>query len=96
MVEETWRAKAKCRNMDTEIFFPGRGEDLRPAQNVCRGSDDSPGECPVRHECLEYALALPYGDDSSGIFGGLSQKERKRIRSNRVRARRVVNGKLAG
>ena len=64
-----------CRGLDPEIFFPDRGHSLRPAQKVCGG-------CIVADECLEYALA---NGERFGVWGGTSERERRRIR----RARRL-------
>lgn len=50
------------------MWFPERGENVRPAKRVC-------AECPVQAVCLEYALTF----DAVGIWGGTSEKERRRI-----------------
>lgn len=72
--DREWIAKANCRGIDPELFFPERGESLRPAQEVCAG-------CVVRDECLEYAIA--YGEHH-GIWGGTSERERRRLRRVRT------------
>lgn len=76
-VREEWKVDAACRDMDTAVFFPTRGEDVRAAQAVCDG-------CPVRAECLEYALTTA---DQFGIWGGESERSRRRLRSARARRR---------
>ena len=53
-----------------EAFFPEKGGSTRDAKRVCSG-------CTVRAECLEYALA---NDERFGIWGGLSERERRRLR----------------
>lgn len=66
--------------MDVDIFFPVQAngdEDTPMARMVCRG-------CPVRSECLAYAVAIPTLD---GIWGGMTQKERDAIRRRRKRMR---------
>ncbi len=68
----TWRDIALCREVDPEIFFPPRGSSARPAKQVC-------GACSVRAECLEEALSY-FAQDDYGIRGGLSERERKRLR----------------
>jgi WhiB family redox-sensing transcriptional regulator len=77
VTDEAWMSQAACDGVDASLFFPERGEnnDNSGAKAVCR-------ECPVREDCLEYALAngIRYG-----IWGGTSEGERKRIR--RIRAR---------
>jgi WhiB family redox-sensing transcriptional regulator len=74
--DETWRLDALCAETDPEAFFPEKGGSTREAKRVCSG-------CDVRAECLEYALA---NDERFGIWGGLSERERRRLRL----ARRVV------
>jgi WhiB family redox-sensing transcriptional regulator len=71
-----WQDLANCLGVDPDLFFPERGASTREAKEVCRG-------CVVREECLEYALA--HGE-KFGIWGGLSERERRRIR----RARNVA------
>jgi WhiB family transcriptional regulator, redox-sensing transcriptional regulator len=67
---ESWRLDALCAETDPEAFFPEKGGSTREAKRVCTG-------CEVRAECLEYALA---NDERFGIWGGLSERERRRIR----------------
>ena len=74
--DETWRLDALCAETDPEAFFPEKGGSTREAKRVCSG-------CEVRAECLESALA---NDERFGIWGGLSERERRRLRL----ARRVV------
>jgi WhiB family redox-sensing transcriptional regulator len=62
--------------MDPELFHPGRGESTAAAEAVCAG-------CPVRVDCLEYALAA---GEKFGIWGGVSQKARRRIKRARGHA----------
>lgn len=68
-----WKRYASCADMDLRIFYTERGESPREAKNVCAG-------CPVREECLEYALV--YGE-KFGIWGGKSERQRKRMRAER-------------
>ena len=65
-----WMADAACRGMDVEFFFPQQGDSVRDQKAVCR-------TCPVAAECLAYAMELPL---CSGIWGGLSERERRRLR----------------
>ena len=74
----TWRAKAACRDLDTDLFFPDSEADAGPALEVC-------AVCPVRAECLEWALATRQHD---GIWGGATETARKRIRRRRAAASR--------
>ena len=65
-----WQDQALCAQTDPEAFFPEKGGSTREAKRVCRG-------CEVRAECLEYALE---NDERFGIWGGLSERERRRIK----------------
>lgn len=62
-----------CRGSDPDVFFPDRGESLEPAKQLC-------GQCAVRDECLEYALD---NGERFGVWGGTSERERRRIRRQR-------------
>lgn len=67
---QPWRQQAACRGSDPNVFFPGTGESTRPAQEIC-------ATCPVRAECLAYALK---SGEKFGIFGGLSERQRRKLR----------------
>ena len=66
--------QALCAQTDPEAFFPEKGGSTREAKRVCRG-------CEVRAECLEYALEH---DERFGIWGGLSERERRRLKREAV------------
>jgi len=68
--ELAWQAEALCAQTDPEAFFPEKGGSTRDAKRVC-------GVCPVREECLKYAMD---NDERFGIWGGLSERERRRLR----------------
>ena len=63
-----------CRGIDSDIFFPERGASTRLAKAVCR-------KCEVSEECLEYAVN---NGEKFGIWGGLSERERRAIRKKRA------------
>ncbi|HEX8933407.1 MAG TPA: WhiB family transcriptional regulator [Pseudonocardiaceae bacterium] len=65
-----WQERALCAQTDPEAFFPEKGGSTREAKRICAG-------CEVRAECLEYALAF---DERFGIWGGLSERERRRLK----------------
>jgi WhiB family redox-sensing transcriptional regulator len=67
---EPWRDDAICAQTDPEAFFPDKGGSTRDGKKICLG-------CPVRTECLQYALDH---DERFGIWGGLSERERRRLR----------------
>lgn len=73
--------QGNCQGMDTNLFFPYKGESAREALQACNGSDTKP-ECPVKAQCLEYALTLP--TVCVGIWGGTTQRDRRRIRADRT------------
>ena len=70
----SWQDRALCSQTDPEAFFPEKGGSTREAKRVCLG-------CDVRVECLEYALA---NDERFGIWGGLSERERRRVKREAV------------
>lgn len=68
-----WQADALCAQTDPEAFFPEKGGSTRDAKRICSG-------CEVKAQCLEYALQ---NDERFGIWGGLSERERRRLRRAR-------------
>lgn len=68
--DPSWQEHALCAQTDPEAFFPEKGGSTREAKRVCLS-------CDVRSECLEYALAH---DERFGIWGGLSERERRRLK----------------
>lgn len=81
MPEPNW-AQARCLGHDPELFFPlpGRANKKQrlEAKDVCRGTAGRPGACPVREACRDYALAADF--EAQGIWGGLSDRERRRFK----------------
>lgn len=70
-----WVDYAVCSQTDPEVFFPEKGASTADAKAVCR-------RCPVRTECLEAALAR---GERFGVYGGRSERERRRILRSRGR-----------
>ena len=68
--EQEWQEQALCAEADPEVFFPEKGGSTREAKRICKA-------CAVRDECLEYALEH---DERFGIWGGLSERERRRVK----------------
>ena len=64
------QADAICSQPDPEAFFPEKGGSTRDAKRICAG-------CDVKQQCLEYALA---NDERFGIWGGLSERERRKLK----------------
>jgi WhiB family redox-sensing transcriptional regulator len=78
--EPSWQRQANCMGVDPDLFFPERGASTKEAKEVCRG-------CVVKEDCLEYALS---NGEKFGIWGGLSERERRRIRRRRSMERRAA------
>ena len=74
LTELSWQERAHCAQTDPEAFFPEKGGSTREAKKVCLG-------CDVRGDCLEYALDH---DERFGIWGGLSERERRRLKKEAV------------
>ena len=73
-----WRADAACRDADPELFFPASDvrsarAQVKTAKLICRG-------CPVSATCLTWALA---SGQEAGIWGGLTEEERRRLHRGR-------------
>lgn len=70
-----WMGAAACKGMDTSLFFPETSNSKQAVEtkNVCRG-------CPVREECLNYAIL---NKEKRGIWGGTSGIDRRKIRGRR-------------
>ena len=81
-LDDNWQDDANCLGVDPDLFFPERGASTREAKEVCRG-------CVVREQCLEFALQ---NGEKFGIWGGLSERERRRIRRQRAQAARSIVG----
>jgi WhiB family redox-sensing transcriptional regulator len=71
-----WRRNAACRGLDPDIFFPALDDDVVSAKEVCGG-------CLVQETCLEFALTIR---EKEGVWGGATEKERRRILRQRRRA----------
>jgi WhiB family redox-sensing transcriptional regulator len=81
--DSAWRTQAACRNSKPELFFPVGStgvavEEINSAKQVCHA-------CPVREQCLQFALLT---NQESGIWGGTSEDERRRLRKRWLAHRR--------
>ena len=71
-----WQEQAECAKQTGAVdFFPARGESVRDAKEVC-------ARCEVKSECLDFALRLKV---AHGVWGGLSERERRLLRRERHR-----------
>ncbi|MDO9395747.1 MAG: WhiB family transcriptional regulator [Herbiconiux sp.] len=69
-----WQADSLCAQTDPEAFFPEKGGSTRDAKRICTS-------CEVKAQCLDYALQ---NDERFGIWGGLSERERRKLRKRAV------------
>lgn len=76
-----WMDEAACLGMGTELFYPTQGDIATglAAIAVCR-------TCQVSDTCLEYALT---NGEKFGVWGGVGEQTRRRIRSARIRTARL-------
>ena len=64
---EKWKLEASCQGLDTELFFPEKGQELDPmVKKMCAA-------CPVRIECLTYGTE----NQLLGSWGGLGPRARR-------------------
>lgn len=75
----SWQNYANCLGVNPDLFYPERGASTKEAKAVC-------AVCVVRDECLEFSLV---NGEKFGIWGGMSERERRRIR----RQRAIASGK---
>jgi WhiB family redox-sensing transcriptional regulator len=77
-----WWSRAACKSADPELFFPishsgPASAQIMRAKEICAG-------CAVQDECLRYALAA---DPVHGVWGGMSEEERRLLRRREQKAR---------
>lgn len=81
---QPWRRDAACRGADRDLFFPDRGDKVEPViEEYCNN-------CLVRVQCLEYQLAHTTSQTDSGIWGGMSTRQRRALRQARREGREMV------
>lgn len=83
---EDWRAGALCLQFSADTWFPEPGGDPRPAKLICNGNGTTRKPCPVKAECLAWALE---NDERLGVYGGMSGKERARLHDAHIRSRNL-------
>jgi WhiB family transcriptional regulator, redox-sensing transcriptional regulator len=72
----TWRQRAACRGIDADIFYPTSDEEAEEAKAIC-------STCAVRQVCLEQAISQR---EREGVWGGLTERERRRLIRQRRRS----------
>lgn len=70
-----WQDLAFCADKPPNLFFPNDGVGVEIARRIC-------ADCPVKEECLEFALS---NHIDHGVWGGASERERRRIMKQRRR-----------
>lgn len=73
MTDTNWRDEANCATTDPDIFIPEVGGNTEYAKSICLA-------CPVREMCLQWAV----DNFERGIWGGTSDRERRKIRQERT------------
>lgn len=76
LADQDWRAHGACAQTDPNLWFAVGALEHKQAKAICR-------RCPVRDECLAYAMEAPV---DHGVWGGLTERERRRYR------RQAANG----
>jgi len=77
-----WWSLAACQSVDPDLFFPMSATN--PARSELAAAKAVCANCPVQDECLQYALAA---GQVQGIWGGMSEEERRLLRQRRAKAR---------
>ena len=72
-MDTEWMARGTCAQQTPSTFFPSDGVGVEVARRIC-------ADCPVKQPCLEYALANRI---DHGVWGGTSERERRRILKRR-------------
>lgn len=80
--EDSWRAEAVCRGTNPDLWYPEAGQHSLTARIAC-------GECVVKPDCLQYALDT---NEKHGIWGGVSERQRRRIRGMGITAVQYFEG----
>ena len=81
-----WRDEAACAGQPDDLFFP-RGDDDHVASRVAKAKEIC-AVCPVSDACLQYALET---NQRPGIWGGLTEEERRRVRRKWLAERRRLH-----
>lgn len=76
-----WVHRAACKDTDTSVFYQPQGNHADEAKKIC-------AKCPVRKECLDYAI---HNCERFGIWGGLSTNERKQYKRDQRKKRKSAS-----
>lgn len=90
-----WLDHAKCRGLPGNLFYSDHQHNntqVQEARSVCLGTHpEHPGVCPVLQACLDYAIE---NGERWGVWGGTSERERRRIKRQRHRDAAIQAGKV--
>lgn len=81
-----WMSNGLCAQADPDAWFPEKGGSTREAKRLCNGRTADDGgptrrpPCPVREQCLRWALDH---EERYGIWGGVSERDRRRLSRER-------------
>ena len=78
-MDNSWMGDGNCASQPPEFFFPSDGVGVEVAKKVC-------ADCAVKEPCLEYAIRNRI---DHGVWGGASERQRRRIIKQRRAGRRV-------
>jgi WhiB family transcriptional regulator, redox-sensing transcriptional regulator len=81
VMDNNWMARGDCRYEPPATFFPSDGVGVEVAKRIC-------ATCPVREQCLEYALDNRI---DHGVWGGTSERQRRRL----LKKRKTVSSPLS-
>jgi WhiB family redox-sensing transcriptional regulator len=81
-MDTEWMGRGNCRDEPPATFFPSDGVGVEVARQLC-------ATCPVKAPCLEYALRNRI---DHGVWGGASERERRRILAQRRREAAAARG----
>lgn len=84
--DESWFEQAACRTQDRRLFFEGDRESTARRDRREQAAKAVCAVCPVRRECLSYALSIP---ERYGIWGGLNSRERAHVGHRKAPSRRT-------
>jgi len=98
MKDHSWIAEAACRGLDMatrdKLFFPEKGNNSEAGKKICNGISGFKYRrgrlpCPVKDECLAYAMSFGEGE-IKGVWGGTTESDRRSIHQRlELRVRRM-------
>lgn len=85
-----WQDRGRCRDLDPDLFFPPLDGESTEQRHAREGAAKAVcASCPVRTECLSWALA---NRERLGVWGGLTERERQAAARGRRRRGVVAAG----